>query len=116
MNTFEQSYDYTCLYYKIGQVDFLILWMYLCNFVDISLCKKESPFHLNKPKSSSHKDALCQVWVKLATWFYRRWYLIFRYFVFIYPWKNERPFIDLNLKLCAKFGRNWPTGSGEDNF
>ena len=30
-------------------------------------------FHLNKLESPSHKDALCQIWLKLAQWFWRRW-------------------------------------------
>ena len=28
--------------------------------------------HLNKLESSSPKDALCQVWLKLAQWFWRK--------------------------------------------
>ena len=30
--------------------------------------------HLNKFESPSPKDALCQVWLKLAKWFCRRWW------------------------------------------
>ena len=33
--------------------NFWISWMYFCNFVIISQCKKVWPFHLNKLKSSS---------------------------------------------------------------
>ena len=33
--------------------------------------------HLNNLESSSPKDALCQVWLKLAQWFLRRWFFIF---------------------------------------
>ena len=46
--------------------------------------------------------------------------MYFHYFVIISPWKKAGPFIWTNLNplhpgiLCAKFGWNWPTGSGED--
>ena len=33
--------------------------------------------HLNKLQSPSPKDALCQVWLKLAKWFWRRRFLNF---------------------------------------
>ena len=33
--------------------------------------------HLNKHQSPSPKDALCQVWLKLAKWFWRRRFLNF---------------------------------------
>ena len=34
--------------------------------------EKVGAFHLNKLESPSSKDALCQVWLKLAEWFWRR--------------------------------------------
>ena len=43
----------------------------------------------------------------------------FCYFVIISPGKRARPFNSTNLNslyprmLCANFGRNWPSGSGE---
>ena len=46
----------------------------------------------------------------------------FHYFVIISPWKRAGPFIWTNLNplhprmLCAKFGGNWPSGSGEVDF
>ena len=40
--------------------------------------EKGRAFHLNKLESSSPKDALCQVWLKLAQWFWRK-----RFFNFI---------------------------------
>ena len=48
--------------------------------------------------------------------------MYFHYFVIISPWKRADPFIWTNLNplyprvLCAKFGWNWPSGSGEENF
>ena len=92
--------------------------------------------HLDKFKSLSSKDTLCQVWLKLAQWFLRRKFLnifdIILYFCYYLPlekgvlyaiishWKRAWPFIFTNLNplyprmLCAKFGRNWPSGSGEE--
>ena len=47
--------------------------------------------------------------------------MYFHYFVIISPWKRAGPFIWTNLNplhpmmLCAKFGWNWPSGSGEED-
>ena len=44
------------------------------------------------------------------------------YFVIISPWKRAGPFNWTNMNplhprmLCAKFGWNWPSGSGEEDF
>ena len=48
--------------------------------------------------------------------------MYFRHFVIISPWKRAGLFIWTNLNplhprmLCAKFGWNWPSGSGEEDF
>mgnify|MGYP003691611305 CR=1 FL=1 len=48
--------------------------------------------------------------------------MYFHYFVIISPWKRAGPFIWTNLNplhprmLCAKYGWNWPSGSGEEDF
>ena len=59
--------------------------------------KKGGALHLNKLESSSPKDALCQVRLKLSHWFWsRRFFLfvnVFCYFVIISPWKTAGPFI-----------------------
>ena len=82
------------------------------------------PFHLNKLKSSLPKDAFCYVWLKLAQRFWRRFFkmsMYFHYFVFISPQKKEKSFIWTNLNslhsrmICAKFGWNWPSGSGGED-
>ena len=47
--------------------------------------------------------------------------MYFHYFVIISPWKRAWPFIWTNLNslhprmFCAKFGWNWPSGSGEED-
>ena len=45
------------------------------NYLPLETC---GPLHLNKLEFPSHKDALCQVWLKLAQWFWRR-----RFFNFV---------------------------------
>ena len=48
--------------------------------------------------------------------------IFFRYIVIISTWENARPFIWTNLNPlqfrmhCAKFGWNWPSGSGKEYF
>ena len=46
--------------------------MYFHFFVIVSPWKRVEPFILKKIESPSPKDALCQVWLKLAQWFCRR--------------------------------------------
>mgnify|MGYP003683194777 CR=1 FL=1 len=79
--------------------------------------------YLSKLEFPSPKDALCQVWLKLAQWFWRRRFLhfvnLFSLFRNYLPLEKERTFIWTNLNPLlprmhyAKFGWNWPSGSGE---
>ena len=72
------------------------------------------------------QGCLCQVWLKLAQWFWRSRFFIFVnvffYFVINSPWKRVWPFIWTNLNLfnprmlCAKFVWNWPSNSAEEDF
>ena len=88
--------------------------------------EKGAALHLNKFESPSPKDAFCQVWLKLAQWFWRRNILntsmYFRYFVIISPWNRTGPFIWRNLNpiyprmICAKLSWNWSSGSSEEDF
>ena len=43
-----------------------------CIFTNYLPLVKGWAHHLNKLESPSPKDALCQVWLKLAQWFWRR--------------------------------------------
>ena len=54
-------------------------WRRFFNFINVFLLyryylslEKGRALHLNKLESPSPKDALCQVWLKLAQWFWRR--------------------------------------------
>ena len=54
-------------------------------------------FHLNKVESASPKDALSQVWFKLALWLWRIRFLknslmYFRYFCYYLPLEKDRIF------------------------
>ena len=59
--------------------------------------EKGGALHLNKLESPSPKDALCQVWLKLAQWFWRKRFLnfvnVFSLLRIISPWKKAGPFI-----------------------
>ena len=62
--------------------------MYFCNFVIISQLEKDGELHWNKLDSHSAKDDVCQVWLKLAQWFWRERFLkfvntfsLFRYYL-----------------------------------
>jgi hypothetical protein len=53
---------------------------------------KGNPLHLNKLKSFPPKDDFCQVWLKLAQWFWRKRFLNdpipFLHFAIISHWKR----------------------------
>ena len=77
--------------------------------------EKGGVLHLKKEhlEFTSPKDALCQVWLKLAQWFWRRsfkFWFFFRYFVIISPWKKggvlltQDAFCQVWLKLALWFG------------
>ena len=67
---------------KIGLVDlekmiFFISSMYFSLFRNYLPLEKGGALHLNKLESPSPKDTLCQVWLKLAQWFWIRRFLNF---------------------------------------
>ena len=102
--------------------------------------EKGGALHLNKLESSSPKNTLLVEFgpvilekKMLCAKFGWNWSsasgedflytsMYFRYFVIISPWNRAGPFIWTNLNplhprmLCAKFGWNWLSGSGEEDF
>ena len=67
--------------------------------------------HLNKLQSPSPKDALCQVWLKLAKWFWRR-----RFFNFVNVCSLFRNYRRWQRRTTDKFWSEkitWAFGSGE---
>ena len=111
----------------------LVLEEKYLKFVDVfSIFRYYLPFemavtlHLNKIKSSLSKDALCEVWLKLAQLLWGR-FLKFRQCIFsifrnylrletgvaLYLKKKLNP---LKPRIhCAKIGWNWPSRSGEED-
>ena len=95
-------------------------------FRNCLLLEKGVALYLKKLESLSPKDAFCQVWLNLAQLFLRKRFLnifiIIYYFEITSPWRRAWPFIWKNLNplhprmLCAKFGWNWPSGSGEEDL
>ena len=86
---------------------------------------KYMALHMNKIEFPSPKNASRQVWLKLATRFWRIRFLNFFYVFLLFdsPWKwtwhfNCTIFTSSFHQriLCAKFGYNWPSGSGEEDF
>jgi hypothetical protein len=86
--------------------------------------EEDLALYLNNSESHLPKDDLHQVWLKLASWFWRGRFLnilvYFYFFAIISPWAWAFPFIWIicNLLLlrmiCANCGQNWSSGSGEE--
>ena len=69
-------------------------FLHFCNYLPF---EEDLALYLNNLEFPLPKDDLCQVWLKLACWFWRRRFLkifnIFYSFVIISPWRREIPFI-----------------------
>ena len=115
--------------------------MYLSQFRYSHLLEKGMALHLNKLECPSPKDALLQDWLKLDRWFWR-WrffnfvnvFLLFCYYLplekvgalHLNKLESSSPKNTLLVEfgpvvlekkmLCAKFGWNWSSASGEDFF
>ena len=81
--------------------------------------------HWNKLESPSPKDALCQVWMKLAQWFWRRRFFsvvnVFSLFRNYLPLEKSGA-LHLNKLECplpkdalCQVWLKWPGGSGEED-
>ena len=74
---FQSPKDALCLVWlKLAQWFWRRRFFYFMNIFSLIRnylpLEKGGTFHLNKLESPSPKDALCQVWLKLAQWFWRR--------------------------------------------
>ena len=58
-----------------GEEDFFYFVNVCSLFRNYLPLEKGGALNLNKIESPSHKNALCQVWMKLAQWFWRRRFL-----------------------------------------
>ena len=77
---------------------FFILSIYISLFRNYLPFEKGGTILLNKLESPSPKDLFCQVWLKLAQWFWRRGFfnvvnVFFAIFVKISPWKGVGSFV-----------------------
>ena len=75
--------------------------------------------HLNNIEYSLSKDDLCQFWLKLVQFLWRRFVNVVNVFLlFYYYLPFEKGCANLNplhlRMLCAKFGQNWFNGSREE--
>ena len=85
----------------------------------ISFLGIEMVIYLQKLESSSSKDTSSQVWLKLAQGFWI-WGLLFQYYLSLEKGVALHSKINFSLLqwriLFAKFGWNWPWGSGNKDF
>ena len=101
---------------------FVNVFSLFCNYLPL---EKSWALQLNKRESSSPKEALCQVWLKLDRWIWRR--RRFSNFVNVLPqFLNYLPldilrwnpsFEQTSLQIhFTQFGWNWLSGSREEHF
>ena len=102
-----------CLYHNVDEERKKTLISPVWELIWFLFCLELNPLH--------PKRALCQVWLKLAHWLWRRRlfnsvnvFLLFRNYL---PWERWWSFnwTNLNPMLCAKFCWNWSSDSGEDD-
>ena len=98
--------------------NFVDVFLLFCNYLPL---QKGVVLNLYKFEFPLPKDELCQVWLKLAQWFWRGKFLnfvnVFSLFIVIIsplekggalPWTNLNPL--LPRMHCVKFNKNWPSG------
>ena len=100
-------------------LNFVNLFLLFRNYFPL---EQDAALQLDKIESPSPKDALCQVWLKLAPWFRRRktfkiLSMYFCCFVIISHWIRTGPSIESHEShssndVYTKFCWNWHSGSG----
>ena len=101
-------------FWRRGIFNFVNVLSLFSNYLPL---EKGGTLGMNKLESPSPKDALCQVWLKLAQWFWRRRFLnfvnVFSLFRYYLPLEKDGPFMWTNLNFLnqrmfyAKFRWNW---------
>ena len=94
-------------------------------FLNYLPLEKGRAIHLMKLESPPPKDALCQIWLKLAQWFCRRFLNFINVFSLFPNYLPLEKYRALHLNKLespspkdafAKFGSNWPSGFGKEDF
>ena len=93
-----------------GEKDFKILSMHFRYYVIIN-CKKDVTLQFKNIESPSTKDALCQVLLKLALWFWRKILNFINVFLLL-RWNLKEVFFGGG----GMFGWIWSRGSGGEDF
>jgi hypothetical protein len=106
--------------------DFKIIFSVFSLFRYYLSLEKGYSLHLNKLESPLPMNDLCQVWLKLALWFWRRRFLNdptpFLHFCNYLPFEDDLALYLSNLNLlhpriiCTNFDWIWPADSGEKDF
>ena len=61
--------------------NFVLVFSLFRNYLPL---EKGGALHLNRLESPLPRDTLCQVWMKLAQWFWRRRFFYFRKCIFVF--------------------------------
>ena len=85
--------------------NFLNVFSLFRNYIPL---EKGGALHLNKLQSPLSKDALCQVWLKLAQWFQRRRFLNFVNVFLVAARLGTNPFRHLSVRLGTNSFRHQP--------
>ena len=101
------SFTKRCIVPSLITIGPVVLEKKIFNFVNVSLpfrnclpLEKGVALHLNKLEYPSPKDALCQVWLKLALWFLRR-----RFFNFVNVFSLFRNYLPLGKGMVLHLNK-----------
>ena len=127
LNKFESPSPKDCLV-EIGQAvleKIFKFWQCIFAISLLSILEKGRDPTFEQLEYHLSKDALCQVWLRFAQWFWRSFVIsinVFSLFCNNLPLEKARPFIWITLNplhlrmLCAKFCWNWLCGSWKEDF
>ena len=89
-----------------GGEDFFLICQSIFTILELSPFGTRRGPAFEKLEFPSPIDDLCQVWLELTQWFWRRWFFKLKFE------KLETPHPKM---IYANFGWNWPGGSGEED-
>jgi hypothetical protein len=123
-NTYQVLLILACWFRRRFSKIFSVILLF-CYYLPL---EKSNPLHLSELESTSPKDDLCQVWLELALWFWRRFLkdpiLFLHFFDYLPLWRGPGPLSKKKKNLnslhprliCTKFDWFWPAGSGKEDF